>query len=218
VSILPETLPDLDFAVTGAKPLRHGAAPAVVFTLAVERAGGGPVSSVVLQTQVRIAAARRAYDEGERERLGALFGRPEQWGRSVGSLLWANVPLSVPPFEHSAEVDLLVPLTYDFEVASAQYFSALAQGMVPVDFLFSGTVFYPAEDGQLRTALISWEKEARFRMQASLWREAMEEHFPGHAWVRLGGSTFDRLRAYRTRRALPTWEHTIDELLEQADR
>lgn len=216
MAVLPETLPELDFAVEGAEAVRYAAAPTLAFGLRVERVGGGPVSSIVLQAQLRIAAARRAYDESERERLGGLFGRPEQWARSVRSLLWTNTTVVVPPFEHATRVELAVPVTYDFEVAASQYLSALDGGEAPLEFLFSGTVFYPDERGRLRTALVPWDREARYAMPVGLWREAVEQHFPGTAWLRLGRPTFERLHAYRTRRALPTWEHALDALLDEA--
>lgn len=217
MTVLPETLPELDFAVEDAKVVRYAASPTIAFPLRVERAGGGPVSSVVLQVQIRIAATRRAYDEDERGRLGEVFGRPAQWGRSVRSLLWTNVTAVVPPFEHATVLDLPVGVTYDFEVAASQYLRALAGGEAPLEFLFSGTVFYPDDAGRLRTALISWEKEARFAMPASLWHEAIEEHFPGTAWLRVQRRTFDRLHSYRTREALPTWELALESLLDRAD-
>jgi hypothetical protein len=50
----------------------------------------------------------------------------------------------------------------------------------------------------------------------ALWREAMERHFPGAAWLRLGRESFERLTAYKARNTLLTWEQTVDALLEEA--
>jgi hypothetical protein len=47
-----------------------------------------------------------------------------------------------------------------------------------------------------------------------VWKQAIENHFPGSAWLRLRDDVFDRLVAYKARHALPTWEATLDELLE----
>jgi hypothetical protein len=45
----------------------------------------------------------------------------------------------------------------------------------------------------------------------------MDHYFPHSAWLRLRKDAFDRLWAYRTRRALPTWEDTIEALLRERD-
>jgi hypothetical protein len=206
---------ELDFAVEGAHAVRHAAAPTLGFSLRVERVGGGRVGGVMLQAQLRIAATRRAYAEGERERLGELFGRPEQWGRSVGSLHWTSVSAVLPPFDDVTVAELPVPVTYDFDVAAARYFHALEDGDVPVELLFSGSAFYE-DDGRLQTTLVPWSKEARFALPVAVWREALDAHFPGTAWLRLDRDAFERLRAYRARGGFPTWERALDALLERA--
>ena len=61
-------------------------------------------------------------------------------------------------------MDLPVPCTYDFNVAATKYFYALEEGDIPLLFLFSGTIFYAADDGALQVAQISWDKEAPFRL------------------------------------------------------
>jgi hypothetical protein len=206
---------ELDFAVEGARAVRHAAAPTLAFDLRVERAGGGRVGGVMLAVQLRIAAGRRAYGDGERERLGELFGRPEQWGRSVGSLHWASTTAVLPPFENATVAELPIALTYDFEVAAARYFHALDGGEVPVELLFSGSAFYE-DGGRLQTTLIPWHKEARFALPVAVWREAIDAHFPGSAWLRLDRDAFERLRAYRARGGFPTWERAVDALLAEA--
>ena len=42
----------------------------------------------------------------------------------------------------------------------------------------------------------------------------IEQHFPGCGWIRLPRDTMDALLAYRSRRALPSWEATLKALLE----
>lgn len=205
--------PALDLAVEDAGVLDYAAAPTVRFGLRVTTDWPGPIRSVLLETQIRISAARRSYDAAARERLYELFGDASQWSRSPQSLLWTRATLVVPPFTESTRVDLLVECTYDLEVASAKYLSALEEGEVPLEFLFSGTVFYTGEGGTLQTARIGLDKEAEHRMPVELWREAMDRHFPQAAWLRLGRPSFDRLHAYRARNALPSWESAIDTLL-----
>jgi hypothetical protein len=205
-------IPDLAFAVTDGARLEHAAAPTLRFVLRVD-SGGAAVRSVLLDTQVRIAATRRAYAPESDDRLFELFGARADWGTTLRSLLWTRTTLVVPPFTGTAEVDLLVPCTYDLDVTATRYFDALNDGDVPLEFLFSGTVFYSADDGRLQTARLSWELEAEYRLPVAVWRETMDHHFPGTAWLRLDRESHDRLVAYKSRRALPTWAAAIDELV-----
>jgi hypothetical protein len=111
-----------------------------------------------------------------------------------------------------------VACTYDFEVVAAKYLHALEEGEVPLEFLFSGTVFYAGEGGWLQTARISWEKEAEFRLPVRLWKETMEHYFPNSAWIRLRKDAFDRLYDYKARRGLPTWEAAVEALLRASEQ
>jgi len=110
-----------------------------------------------------------------------------------------------------------VPCTYDLDVTATRYLDALPDGEVPLEFLFSGTVFYSADDGRLQTALLSWDLEASYRLPVAVWRETMDHHFPDSAWLRLDRASHDRLVAYKSRRALPTWAAVIDELVPGPD-
>ena len=93
-----------------------------------------------------------------------------------------------------------MPCSYDMEVLASKYFDALEDGEVPLEFLFSGTVFYAGAGGLLQIARISWEQEAEYRLPVSVWKETMEAHFRGTAWLRLGKERFDRLCAFKSRR------------------
>jgi hypothetical protein len=201
-------VPELDFAVEGAARVAHAAVPTIAFSL---RIGSElPVRSVVLDVQVQIAARRRPYDDAAHERLFELFGPAEQWGTSLRTLLWTRATLVVPPFSGSTLVELPIACSYDLEVAASRYFDALEDGEVPLEFLFSGTVFYGAP---LQAGRISWESEATYRMPVSLWRETMDHYFRGTAWLRLPKQSFDRLSAHKSRHALATWEDVVDSLL-----
>jgi hypothetical protein len=211
-----QSLPRLSFAIESADAVRFAAAPTIAFSLTVE--SDKPVRSVSLNAQIRIAPARRGYDGGDQERLVELFGTPERWGETLRGFLWTNTTFVIPPFEGTTRVELPVSCTYDLEVAAAKYFNALRDGAVPLEFLFSGTVFYLSDEGGLRTAQIPWECEAQFGLPIRIWRLAMENHFPGSAWLRVRKDVFDRLVAYKGRRALPTWEATLEDLLDGSDR
>lgn len=211
-------MPDLDFRVVGAEILEYAAVPSLRFKLRVENLDGEPVRSVALNAQVRIAATQRHYEEAEQERLVELFGEPERWGSTLRSLLWTQATLQIPPFSGSTVADLPITCTYDLEVVASKYFLALEDGEVPLEFLFSGTVFYTAEDGRLQTAMISWEKEAEYRMPIRLWQEMMEHYFPGTAWVRLRRDVFDRLYDHKIRGGFPSWESAVESLLAASEQ
>jgi hypothetical protein len=206
------SIPALAFAVTDGARLEHAAAPTLRFAVHVDSAGAA-VRAIVLDTQIRIAATRRAYARASDDRLFALFGAREDWGTTLRSLLWTQLTLSVPPFTGATDVDLLVPCTYDLDVAASRYLAALDDGDVPLEFLFSGTVFYSAEDGRLQTARLSWELEADYRLPVAVWRDTMDHHFPDSAWLRLDRESHGRLVAYKSRRGLATWGDVLDDLI-----
>jgi hypothetical protein len=211
-------VPDLEIRVEGAAVLKYAAAPSLVFKLRLENLEGEPIRSVSLNTQVRIAATQRHYGAVEQERLLEVFGEPHRWGNTVRSLLWTHTTLQVPPFSGSTVVDMPVPCTYDLEVVATKYFYALEDGEVPLEFLFSGTVFYAEEGGRLQIARVSWEKEAEYRMPVRLWKEMMEQYFPNSAWIRLHKDAFDQLYDYKVRTGLPTWEAAVEALLRMGER
>jgi hypothetical protein len=206
-------VPELSFQVTGAVAERYSVAPTLSFVLSVARAGGGSVRSILLDTQIQIAARQRPYGEAEQTWLAELFGTPDRWSTTLRTLLWARTTLVVPPFTDSAEVTLPVACSYDLEANAANYLSGLQDGEVPLEFLFSGSVFYAGADGMLQTARISWEHEAQYLLPVSVWREAMDCHFPDCAWLRLGRPAFDRLRAYKAEHGLRTLEDAVERLM-----
>jgi hypothetical protein len=211
-------VPDLDFRVEGVEVLEYAAVPTLSFKLRIENLEEEPIRSVSLNTQVRIAARQRHYEAVEQKWLQELFGEPHRWGETLRSLLWTHTVLQVPRFSGSTVMDMPVTCTYDLEVVAAKYFYALEDGEVPLEFLFSGTVFYAAEGGMLQTARISWEKEAEFRLPVRLWKEMMEHYFPNSAWVRLHRDAFDRLYDYKVRMGFPTWEAAVESLLRASEQ
>ena len=208
----PDTAPELGFTVLGCEPLPHAAAPTLRFSLAID-AGETAVRSVMSEVQLRIAATQRGYTDAEQAQLGDLFGAPRQWADTLRSLFWTHATLVVASFQGATVADLLVPCTYDFDVAAAKYLSGVQDGEIPLDFLFSGTIFYVGAGGALQINRISWDAEAAYRLPVQVWRDTMDHYFPGSAWLRLDRETFDRLVAFRARRALTSWSATLDALL-----
>ncbi|MGH3086892.1 MAG: DUF6084 family protein [Rubrobacteraceae bacterium] len=211
-------MPDLDFRIEDAEVLEYAAVPSLLFKLRVESVGEEPIRSISLNTQVRIAATQRHYEAAEQARLLEVFGEAHRWGQTLRSLLWTHTNLQVPPFTGSVVVDMPVTCTYDLEVVAAKYFYALEEGEVPLEFLFTGTVFYAGEGGGLQAARISWEKEAAFRMPVRLWKEMMDRYFPNSAWLKLRKDAFDSLYDYKVRMGHPTWEAAVEALLRASEQ
>jgi hypothetical protein len=203
-------VPDLSFSVTGASRVEHVAVPTLRFALEIE--SGEPIRSVLLDVQIQIPARRRGYDEAAHDRLFELFGPVADWGTTLRTLLWTRTTLVVPSFEGSTVVNLDIPCSYDLEVAASRYLDALSDGEVPLEFLFSGSVFYTGSDGGLQTTRLSWESEAEYRLPVQVWKETMERYFHGTAWVRLRKESFDRLSAYKSRNALASWDDALEAL------
>jgi len=213
-------MPDLDFEVVDAEVLPYAAVPTILFKLGIRNAvEGEEVNSISLKTQIRIAATQRRYDPTEQGKLRELFGEPRQWKDTLRSVLWTNTNTIVPRFSGSGGVfEMPMTCTYDFDVVGTKYFGALEDGEVPLEFLFSGTVFYRGENGALQVALISWEKEAKYRLPIRVWKEMMDHYFPNTAWLRVHKTTFDRLYEYRSRNSLLTWERTLESLLDASEK
>ena len=123
--------------------------------------------------------------------------------------------MMVRSFEGSAEVDLHVPCTYDFEVAAAKYLHSLGDGEIPLLFLFNGTVFAKGQTG-LSVSQLAWHKDATYRLPVRVWRELMDMYFPGGGWLRLHRDTIDELLKFKGRYALATWDQVIEVLLKGA--
>ncbi|MBJ7594159.1 MAG: hypothetical protein JF886_04725 [Candidatus Dormibacteraeota bacterium] len=209
-------MPDLDFAIEDVTAVDGSLTPLLEFGLRVEEADGRDIDTIALSCQIMIEAVRRPYAASEKEALLDLFGTPERWGTSLKTMLWTHAAMVVPGFEGTTTVKLAVPTSFDLSMAPTKYFFALENGDVPLTFQFSGTVFYRDSAGALMTERISWSKEARFRLPVSVWSELMDRHYPDGAWLCLRRDVFDRLYRYKARRAVPTWETVVDELLEKA--
>lgn len=209
---------DLVFDCTGARADRFAAYPSMFFTLRISETAGQRVEAIALRCQIRIEPARRRYTDDEAERLKDLFGDTQRWADTLKPVQFINVSTMVPGFTGSTDIDLPVPLTYDMEIGATRYFAGLEGGEVPLLLLFSGTVFSLA-DGKMSVAQVPWSKECSYRLPVSIWREAIDAHFPNTAWIKLSMLTFDDLLCFKTAKGLPTWEATILTLLsEAADR
>ena len=207
-------MPDLQFQIDGAEAVQHAAAPLLALKLRVTNAPTDQaIHTLSLRCQIQIEPTRRRYAAAEQDKLRDLFGEPERWSRTVRSLLWMNTSMAVPGFTGTTVADLLLPCTFDFNIATTKYFHAMGTGDIPLCILFSGTIFYRGEDGALQVTQIPWDREANYRLPVEVWKGMMDQHYPNSAWLRLERDTFDRLYAYKVRNGIPTWEQMLDKLV-----
>lgn len=208
-------MPELDFACAGAHPDLTAAAPSITLRLRITESTGTPVHALALRAQIRIEPLRRRYDDSEAEAMRDLFGERARWGDTLKPLQLAFVNQVVPGFTTQTDFDLALPCSYDFDVAANKYLYALDDGEVPLLLLFSGSVF-TADGNGFSVTPIPWHKEARYRLPVAVWKQAMQLHFPGTAWLRLGEQAFDDLYRYRVAHELVSWDEAIDRLLKEA--
>lgn len=207
-------MPDLTITVDGAEAVPFAAAPTLAFKLRVANADPEKfIHTVVLRCQIQIEVTHRRYTALEQERLRDLFGEPERWGQTLRNLLWTNTSIIIPRFAGVTAVDLLVPCTFDFSVATTKYFSGLASGEIPVCLMFSGTVFHGDSNGDLQVAPISWDKQARYRLPLTVWKGMMDAWYPNTAWLCLRRDVFEGLQRFKVARGIPTLEQALETLL-----
>jgi hypothetical protein len=207
-------VPDLQFQIEGAEAVPYAAVPMLALKLRITNSvHDEPVHTLALRCQVQIEPIRRRYAPGEQEKLLDLFGEPERWSRTVRSMLWMNISISIPAFTGSTVVDLQLPCTFDFNIATTKYFHALDAGNIPLCILFSGTVFYCGQDNALQVAQIPWDREVNYRLPIALWKQMMDIYYPNSAWLHLERDVFDRLYRYKVRHGIPTWEQMLDKLV-----
>lgn len=207
-------MPELSFQIEKAEPQRFTVAPTLLFKLRIANSVLGEiVHSVALRCQIQLEVARRKYSGEDQAQLLDLFGEPERWGQTLKTMLWTHASVVAAAFQDSTVVDLPVPCTFDFNVAATKYFHGLADGDVPLNFLFSGTVFYADGDGALQVVPIPWDKEARFKLPVKAWHQMMDIYYPNTAWLCLRRDVFERLYQYKVEHGIPTWEQALEKML-----
>jgi hypothetical protein len=211
-------MPDLDFAVESAESVPFAAAPTISLKLRVTNAQPEEnIHTIALRAQIQIEATRRRYSDADKAKLLDLFGEPDRWSRTLRAMLWTHASVVIPAFTESTIADLQIPCTFDFNVAATKYFHGVADGEIPLNLLFSGTVFYAQPDGTLQVTPIPWNKEARFRLPVQVWRKMMDEYYPNSAWLCVHRDVFERLYEFKVRNGIPSWEEALDRLLAQVE-
>jgi Family of unknown function (DUF6084) len=211
-------MPDLNFVVESAESVPFAAAPTISLKLRVTNSQPEEnIHTIALRAQIQIEATRRRYSDAEKAKLLDLFGEPDRWSRTLRSMLWTHASVVIPAFTGSTIADLQIPCTFDFNVAATKYFHGVADGEIPLNLLFSGTVFYALPDGTLQVTPIPWNKEARFRLPVQVWRKMMDEYYPNSAWLSVHRDVFERLYEFKVRNGIASWEEALDRLLAQVE-
>ncbi len=206
---------DVDFTCDDVVADPYAAGPTVVFKMRCTASPGVRVHALALRCQARIEPVRRGYSDQEASQVVDLFGERSRWGQTMQSMQLAFMTQVLPGFTGTTTFDLTMPGSFDVDVAANKYLTGLEDGHVPLLLLFSGTIFTGAP-GTISVMPVPWHKETLVTMPVSVWREAMDAHFPGQAWLRLDRATYQRLVAYRGARGMTGWEDTVATLLEEA--
>ena len=206
---------DITFAVVQIEPEPFAVTPVLNARLGVAAVGEDPVHAIALRCQVRIEPMRRGYTDEEAAGLLDLFGPRERWSSTLHNFQWLQTNAMVQGFTGATQVNMPLECTYDFEVAAAKYLHALRDGYVPLQFLFSGTIFSKGQRG-FAVQQVSWDCEDRFDMPVSVWRDLVQQHYPNTGWLRLSHDTIEALVAYRSAGGLLSFDDAITSLLAAA--
>lgn len=205
---------DLTFAVLDVAPEPYTVTPMLTARVSIA-SGDDPVHAIALRCQVRIEPMRRSYTDDEATGLTDLFGPRERWATTQHTFLWQYATAMVPGFTGDTTVALPLDCTYDFEVAAAKYLHALRDGTIPLQFLFSGTVFAKSDRG-FSVQQVSWDCEDRYDMPVAVWGELIAQHYPRSGWVRLQHDTVTALARYKSAHGLLDLDDAVTALLTDA--
>ncbi|MGV0834737.1 DUF6084 family protein [Mycolicibacterium thermoresistibile] len=212
--MIPHT-PDVTFAVLAMHPEPYAVTPILTARIGVAAVGDYPVHAIALRAQVRIDPVRRGYSDVEAEGLIDLFGARDRWAGTQHTFLWQHAATMVPGFSGATQIDLPLVCTYDFEVAASKYLHALRDGVIPLQFLFSGTVFYRGAHG-FTVHQVPWDREDRHELPVPVWRDLLRLHYPNTGWVRLHHDTLAALARFRSAHGLLSTDDAVTALLAQA--
>ena len=212
-------MPDLSFEIVSASATHDMITPSLTFDLRItNRFPEQAIRAVMLRCQIQIEVARRRYTAAEQDQLRDLFDEPSRWGNTLRPMTWATTSVNIPAFAGETTYPIVVPCTFDLNVATAKYFHGISGGEVPLSFLFSGSVFFEAAGGALQIEPISWNKEARFRFSVQTWKSLIDQHYPNSVSLNLRRDVFDELYRFKIGAGLPTFEDAIQRMLAIAER
>jgi hypothetical protein len=164
---------EVTFAVLDVAPEPYAVTPILMARVGIAADGDDPIHAIALRCQVRIDPMRRSYSDDEAAGLLDLFGPRERWGRTQHTFLWLHTTAMVQGITGTAQVNLPLECTYDFG-RGGQVHACTGRRQHPLQFLFSGTV---SPRPGLRRPAVPWDREERYDMPVSVWRDLMQQHF-----------------------------------------
>ncbi|QLL09256.1 DUF6084 family protein [Mycobacterium vicinigordonae] len=208
---------DVSFAVLDVVPEPYAVTPTLTARIGVDADPDDPVHAIALRCQVRIEPLRRNYTDAEAAGLTDLFGNRDRWATTQRTFLWQHCSTMVPGFAGNTTVALPLDCTYDFEVTAAKYMHALSEAAIPLQFLFSGTIFVKSDRG-FSVQQVSWDCEARYDMPIQVWRDLVALHYPNTGWVRLRHETVSALAGYKSAHGILDLDLAVSTLLTESAR
>lgn len=205
----------MTFTVLDVVPEPFSLTPRLTARVGITSSDDEPIYAVALRCQIRIEPLRRPYSDAEASGLADLFGPRERWANTQRTFLWQHSTAMVPGFTNTTEISLPLECTYDFEVAASKYLHALKDGAIPLQFLFSGTIFMK-NDRNFTVQQVSWECEARRDVPVAVWNHLVQLHYPNAGWVRLEHDTVSALAAYKSARGMLDFDEAVNALLAAA--
>lgn len=207
-------MPALSFAVTSASAVEFAAAPTLAFGItATNLPADERLDAILLRVQLRLEPSARSYSDAEAEVLYELFGERTRWADTMRPMLWTHAQAVVPPFAGAVSFELPVPCTYDFNVGVTRWFHAVGAGTVPVNFLYSGTVYFTGPSGTMQVTQVPWSSESRWAMPVETWKTMMAHYYPYSVSLTMRRDAFDRLDRFRRAEKLATFDQALDRLL-----
>ncbi|MCI4676679.1 DUF6084 family protein [Candidatus Mycolicibacterium alkanivorans] len=204
--------PDVTFSVLDVTPERYAVSPILEAHIGISSTGDESIHAIALRCQIRIQPLRRAYTDEEAAGLLDLFGPRERWSATQQAFPWLHTTSMVPGFTGATRSTLSLQCTYDVEVAASKYFHALRDGTIPLQFLFSGTIFGAGERG-LRVRHVSWDCEDSYDMPVAVWRDLIAQHYPNSGWLRLSHDSIATLSEFKSRSGLLDLDDAISALV-----
>lgn len=212
-------MPDLKFKIEAAAPEPFAATPQLNFNLQINNTDiNEQIQSIMLRCQIIIEATQREYSVQEQQMLTDLFGEAKRWSTTLRSLLWTHTNIIITPFKGSIIAELPVSCSFDLTLASTKYFAGLIDGVLPLCFQFSGTIFYTDKNNNLLISQIPWHNEAKFRLPVDIWQKLMEIYYSNCAFLSLPKDILQQLHQYKIDQAIPTWEELFTRLLDKAQK
>ncbi|CAN5675615.1 DUF6084 family protein [soil metagenome] len=201
------------FTVLDVAPEPYSVTPRLVARVSVTDGGADPVHAIALRCQVRIEPLRRPYSDDEAAGLTDMFGPRSRWANTQRTFLWQHAAAMVQGFTGSTETSLPLDCTYDFEVTGSKYLHALRDGTIPLQFLFSGTIFTRGETG-FAVAQVPWDQESQYDVPVRVWRDLVHQHYPNSGWVRLRHDTVAALAEYKSVKGMLDIDEAVTSLLD----